>query len=161
MSRPTPTTGTKIGIIYSAGNKHVRGHVYVDDDAEWPAWEAAMAARPEFGFLYVDMAHHHGGPEVFYPAINDAMVAKHGVNAVQHDDPAGNCAVIDPATGLVEAVIRADDAIDALPGKMLRNHPTAAPGHVFNPVTGKFKVPAHILPAKPGRAAIVVPEIEI
>lgn len=161
---PTPTTGSKVGIVYSTGRmKLICGHVYVDSDGEWPAWEAAMAERPEFGFFYVDMAHHHAGHDVFYQAINDAMLARHGVNAVQHGDPSANCAVIDPATGVVESVIRADDSIHSFPGRILKNHPGVQVGHVYNSITGKFKVPAYTLAAKPGVRAtpVAVPEAEI
>jgi hypothetical protein len=139
---------TKMGVVYSLGKKHIRRHIYlVDpsdaaghalrDDAELnhPGW-----LLPGEGMVMIDLEHHHAGHDRFHGAINAAIVALHGVNAVQHDDPSAHCAVIDLATGVVENVIRADDSIDSLPGKLLVNNADAVVGDVY--ANGGFTRPS-------------------
>src|SRR5258708_19773600 len=67
----TPTTGSKVGIIYSTGKKHVRGHIYVDSDAEWPTIQANLPAG--CSIVFVPMSSHIAGPNQFYTDLATAV----------------------------------------------------------------------------------------
>jgi hypothetical protein len=149
----TPTTGSKVGIIYSTGKLHVRAHIFVDSDAEWPQIEATLPSG--CSIAYVPMSAHLGGHETFYPAIAAAL--GHASPTQQFTDP--RCVVIDSGSLTVEQIIMADDSIDTLPGKTLINHQLADIGNTFDPVLQQFTVPSYTLPAKAGVRAtpVVVP----
>jgi hypothetical protein len=132
----TPTTGSKVGIVISVGKKHVRGHIYVDSDAEWPAWQAAIATDPNLSLIFVPMASHLAGSDQFHQDVAAAV----GVTLTQMlGDP--RCVVVDNASNMVEQVIMADDSIDTLPGKTLVNHQLATVGSTYVPATQTFIIP--------------------
>ena len=153
MSSPTPPTGSKVGIIYSTVKLHVRAHIYVDSDAEWPQIEATLPVGTSIA--YVPMSAHLGGPDTFYPAIATAL--GHATPTQQFTDP--RCVVIDNVALTVEQVIMADDSIDTLPGKTLINHQLADVGNAYDPVLRQFTVPSYTLQPKAGvrATAVIVP----
>src|SRR5882672_6351092 len=111
----TPITASKIGIVFSTGKKHLRGHIYVDSDSEWPAIESAIAAIPGLSIVFIPMSEHHAGHDAFHKSIATAI----GVPTVEQLFTDPRCAVIDNATNMVEHIIMADDSIDTLPGKTI------------------------------------------
>lgn len=113
--KPTPVTANSVGIIFTTGKNHVRAHVYVDDDSEWAAIRANLPAG--FGLALIPISAHHGGHDTFHQAIATAL--GHATVTQQFTDPI--CEVIDNVTGQVEQLIMADDSIDKIPGKTLRN----------------------------------------
>src|SRR5215831_7503878 len=154
MTIPTPTTASKVGIVFSTGKKHQRGHIYVDSDAEWPAIQAAIQATPGLSLTFVPMSSHLAGPDQFHQDIATAIGVP--TAAQLFTDP--RCAVIDAQTLLVEQVIMADDSLDTLPGKILVNDSQAMPGFSWNTVTKQFTTLQVTLPIKPGRpTAVIVP----
>lgn len=143
---PTPITASKVGIVYSTGKKHQRGHIYVDDDSEWPAIQAAITAVPGLGLTFVPMSSHLAGHDKFHADIAAAIGVP--TAAQLFTDP--RCVVIDSVSLTVEAVLLADDSIDTLPGKILVNHQVAEVGDTYNTSLKQFTRPSFTLPAKPG-----------
>lgn len=152
---PTPTTGSKVGIVYSTVNKHVRMHVYVDSDAEWATWEANLP--PGCSIAYVPMSAHHAGHDVFHQAIATAV----GLPTVEQMFTDGICAVVDNKTGLVEQTIMADALIDTLPGKTLINDQNVKVGDSWDHSTQQFTTPSVILPPKDVGIVRLVPEVRM
>jgi hypothetical protein len=110
---------TKVGIVYSTGNFHIRSHIFPDDDSEL---NNPAHVGPGEAMVTIPLSSCTD-----HDTMNTAIVA-----AVPGTIGNPRCVVIDNITGIVEQVIMADASIDALPGKMLKNHATAQQGDVWD-----------------------------
>ena len=140
MPRPTPLTASKVGIVYGIKSGHVRRHIYVDHDSHF----AAECLLPGEAICFVDINHHHAGHDVFHEAIRDAVTAHGGVDAVLFPGEPGSrmFAHVDPATGVVDAIIMADPDIDTNLSEWVEHpHGTVGRGHVYDRSTGTFTDP--------------------
>ncbi len=152
----TPTTGSKVGIIYSTGKKHVRGHIYVDSDAEWPTIQANLPAG--CSIVFVPMSSHIAGPNQFYTDLATAVGLP--TMAQQFTDP--RCVVIDNISNIVEKIIMADDSMDTMQGKTLINHQSAQVGDVYDPILKQFTRASVILPIKlPDRPIAITTTVQV
>lgn len=150
--KATPVNARHVGIVYSTKNKHMRRHVYVEDDALWPQIEASLL--PGESLAYVPMSYHHAGHDVFHQAIADAI----GVPTKEQLFTDPRCVVIDETNTVVD-VIMADADIDIHPMTLV-NHAEAVHGDKWDSVSRKFTRASHTLPAKEGlrSEALLVPE---
>lgn len=132
---------TSIVIFYATGSKQIRGVLVPESDAELqslnlkaPAGESMLTVP---GFVSKGM---------FDPA-NNQYVIDCVTQATGVVPPNPSCAVVN--NGVVEAVIAADEAIDALPGKTLVQSysPEIARGCTYDGITKQFTVPAQIISA--------------
>ena len=137
----TPITGSKVGIVFSTGKKHVRGHIYVDSDAEWTAIQTAINAIPGLSLTFVPMNSHLAGHAQFHQDIATAI----GVPTATQLFTDPRCVIVDNVSNMVEHVILADDSIDTIPNKTLVNHQTADVGYSYNPILKLFTAPV-VLP---------------
>lgn len=153
----TPENGSKVGIIYSTSNKHVRAHVYVDSDDEWAQIEANLPAGTSI--VYIPMSSHHAGHDTFHQDIATAL--GHSTVTQQFTDP--RCVIIDNNSLTVEHVIMADASIDTIQGKTLINHQIADVADVYDPVLRQFTRASVTLPPKVGvrTTAVIVPPVII
>lgn len=105
---------TKIGIVYATGSGMLRRWIVPDDDKEL---SEKHPVSPGETLLVADRATIKSRADI------EAAVAAVTGKGV----PSPRCVVVD-ALGDVEAVIMADPALDALPGKALMLHADAEPG---------------------------------
>jgi hypothetical protein len=66
---------------------------------------------PGEDYVMVDMHYYWQGHEICHAAIEDKLYEKHGMFGIMPGDDRGRCAVIDKRTGIVVAIIMADDEL--------------------------------------------------
>lgn len=133
-------TATKFMAIYSSAKKMLRRKIVFQHKCygawftEWWRTDDEFDGRwiePGEDYVLVDMHYYWQGHEVCHAAIEDKLWEKHGTFGIMPGDDRGRCAVIDDVTGMVVAVIMADDELDRIQGHVLVNDATADVGDVY------------------------------
>ncbi len=147
-------TATKFMAIYSSTKKMLRRKVifatkcYGAMFMEWWMTDEDYLHQaylcPGEEMVLVDVHYWWQGQEVQHAAIGRAIYEKHGVYAILPGDPIGRCAVFHPLTGLVNNVIMADDELDMVKGRLLKNDPFVSIGDVYDFSTKKFITPLSV-----------------
>jgi hypothetical protein len=139
MDHPTPTSASKVGIVYGKVSGHVRRHIYVDSDDAFANHENALL--PGEAICYVPIADHNAGHDVFHQSIRDNVQADGGVTAVLTTGEPGArmFAYVDPVTNLVSNIAMADPNIDQNLNNWVE-HPlgTVDLGYSYNSTTKVF-----------------------
>jgi hypothetical protein len=148
-------TATKFMAIYSSAKKMLRRKVlfaYAHRRMEWwlydedyldPRW-----MLPGEEMVLVDVEYYWQGHDVLHAAVDRAIHEKHGVYAILPGDLSGRCAVVDSDTGRVDRVIMADDELDRVDGKILKNDPFAVVGDVYDFSSKVFRKPLRLVASR-------------
>lgn len=131
-----------IVIFYATGSKQIRGVLVPESDEELKSLNIKAPAGESI-LIVPGFVSQRG---MFDPA-NHQYVIDCVTQATGVIPPDPSCAVV--VNGVVEAIIAADEAIDALPGKALVQSysPEIKPGCTYDDKTRQFTVPARDIPA--------------
>ncbi len=155
MLRKRVMASSSIVIFYATGSKQIRGVLVPDSDEELKALNPKAPAGETMLTVPAFVSPQRG---IFDPA-NNQYVIDCVTQATGMTPPDPSCAVVD-ANGVVEAVIAADETLDALPGKTLVQaySPEIVRGCTYDGRTKQFTVPEQVFPATTDRQGQPVPE---